>query len=135
MLLGRPPRNCTLREGNRTLITLSTWATTGVTQLWRRFAELSHDIPGRHPPISPTGVPPASLPRPAQLRAARLHLSSPTRPITRPPPEPPPSLRLSTVSGYPTPLLLPREAPQHLATQHSRSRSHPWLSQEAADHG
>ena len=29
MFLSRPQGNCTLREGNRTLVTLSTWATTG----------------------------------------------------------------------------------------------------------
>ena len=44
MLLSCPLHNCILREGTRTLVTLSTWATIGVTQLWRRFSELSHAI-------------------------------------------------------------------------------------------
>ena len=114
MLLSRPLGNCALREGNRTLVTLSTWATTG-----------SHNY-GTGTPNSPTTLPGPRRPPPrARLPYLRgpLTPSPPARPGQRTPlpsevhhpPGPHPALWLPPVSGDPTPLLLPREATQHLA--------------------
>ena len=60
MLLSRQLSNCSLREGHHTLVTLSAWVTTRVTQLWRRFADLAHDTPAPPLPDPPPGSPPAS---------------------------------------------------------------------------
>ena len=116
MLLSHPLRNCTLREGYRTLVTLSAWATTGVTQWSHRFTELANDIPAQSPPAFPTGSPPTSqvptppslpvspdwraLPLPALQRGDGPPLDTP--PPRRPPPEPP-SRSLAPPTGFPRP--------------------------------
>ena len=141
--------NCSLREGQRTLSTLSAWATTGVTHLWRRFMELTLDTPGRPLPDLPPGPSPASPgptprspltspdqqdpPLPASSTAAGLFHG--TSPHARPPPEPPPPPWRTSITKSPLPPPALPEAQRPLARQHTRSCSPPWPSQEDADHG
>ena len=94
---------CTLKEGQRILLLLSTWATTGVITLWNHFKEHAHDLE----PLAtlPTALPdtPRVHPEPpapvldlsAPDSPARPARASPSPPpkrqrLGRPPPEPPP---------------------------------------------
>ena len=54
-LLSPHLRLCTLKEGQRILLNISTWATTGVTALWTHFKEHVQDLePLPTPPTTPT---------------------------------------------------------------------------------
>ena len=139
-LLSPHLRLCTLQEGQRTLLLLSTWATTGVTTLWSHFKEHIHDL--KPLPTLPTTFPdtpkdytepPASAPdlyaSDTPVLQARESPSPPPkrRRLARPPPEPPP--------------LTPQPPPQAQAPMatlhHSRPRSprSPGTLLADADHG
>ena len=94
---------CTLKDGQRILLLLSTWAATGVSTLWSHFKEHTKDsepmsilptsLPDTHPAHPKPPVPDMNLSAPdTPVRPARDSPSpSPKRRrLARPPPEPPP---------------------------------------------
>ena len=128
---------CSLMEGRRTLLALSTWATAGVKQLWMHFKEhLAAQAPLPSPPDTP-GTPPVR--RPADTTSGRPP-SSPISlwrrpPALRPPPEPPPRTtppRVTTIGQDSRPQ---RTHPLPSATQWPRSHRPLWTDQEGADNG
>ena len=135
---------CTLREGQRTLLTLSQRATEGVRQLWTRFTTLVEEVSAAPlPPLPPLPSPPTPA-SPARSPSRRAPSPDPgSRPLTvgrrahhpRPPPEPPPdtlglwmstppaghaSGRVSAAPSTPQPCTPPRPL---------------WNPMEVADHG
>ena len=135
---------CTLRDGQRTLLTLSQRATDGVRHLWTCFTTLAEEVTDASTatlafPLSPPS--PASPPRSPSRRDPPFDPG--TRPLTagrrahspRPPPEPPPDYlglwmstptaghtpgRFSTAPSTPRPCTQPRPL---------------WNPMEVADHG
>ena len=94
---------CTLRDGQRTLLTLGQRATEGVRQLWTRFTTLVEEVtdappaPLAFPPSPSSPAPPARSPtrrRPSPDPGPRPITVGRRAPHTRPPPEPPDSLDL-----------------------------------------
>ena len=139
-------RLCTLKEGQRILLLLSTWATAGVSTLWTHFKEHVQDLdplpirptsPDLHPDHPEPPAPDTDLPAPnPPVRPARESPSPPPkrRRLARPPPEPPPlTPRPSTHAHAPR-----SPTASTLATPPTRSprlpRS-PWTNMAGADHG
>ena len=146
-LLGPHLRRCTLREGQRILQHLSTWAATRVPVLWTHFQEhaealrplptLSTTLPDAHtdypdPPDIALDLPAPDMP----IQPAR-DLSSPPpkrRRLDRPPPEPPPHARAPTPLDHAS----SRPQPFNMATVppcSPRSPRSPWTHLAGADHG
>ena len=146
-LLSPHLRLCTLKEGQRTLLHISTWATTGVTTLWSHFKEHVHALDPL--PTLPTALPdtpagysepPAPLMDPSAsetpVRPARESPSPPPKRqrIERPPPEPPPwSQRMPPTAQAPrSPTAFTTATHPTRSPQAPRS---PWTTLASADHG
>ena len=146
-LLSPHLRLCTLQEGQRTLLLISTWATTGVTTLWSHFQEHVQDFeplatlptklpdtPPAHPePPTPVREPYASD---TPVRPARESPSPPPkrRRLARPPPEPPPLPPMPPPQAQ-APRSPPASRMATLPTSRPRSTRPPGTILEDADHG
>ena len=141
MALGPARLLYSLKDGQRTLLELATWATAGVQQLWMHFKEhiaaqeplpSSPDTPGTTPT---RGLPPTSVvTTPGRPPTSPINLGR-RPPALRPPPEPPPRITplLATLPGNDSDLQrTPLRTP---ATKRPRSHSPHWTDQESADHG
>ena len=138
--LGPALQLCSLKDGQKTLLELATWATAGVQQLWLHFKEYTAaQAPFPSPPDTPetphVGGPP---PLPEDTTSGRPPLSPHPRrrsPAVRPPPEPPPRITplLATPPGPDSGLQ--RTPLRTSATKRPRSHSPYWPNQESADHG
>ena len=139
--LGPALQLCSLKDGQRTLLMLATWATAGVQQLWRYFKEhLAAQEPFPSPPDSPGSTPALGHSPSSPAPSPGWTPVSPIPPSRRclahrPPPEPPPRFpQLSTPTTGPDsgPPRTPHRTP---ATKRPRSPSPLWTGQEEADHG
>ena len=136
-----------LKEGQRILLNISTWATQGVTTLWTHFKEHVHDLEPL--PTLPTILPNAHTGYTEPLapvmdfsasetpgRAARASPSPlpKRRRLDRPPPEPPQLTPRQPLTDHarwsPTAFIL---APISLCSP--RTPRSPWTTLEGADHG
>ena len=146
-LLGPHLRLCTLKEGQRILLQLCTWAATQVPTLWTHFQEHAEALEPL--PNLPTTLPHAHTDYPAQavsdvdiptpdMSARPTRDSTPPplkrRRLDRPPPEPPPR----TLGSAPTPSASARPQPLPLdpiTPCSPRIPRSPWTSMEGEDHG
>ena len=146
-LLGPHLRLCKLKDGQRILLQLSTWAASQVPTLWAQFQEhvealeplptLSTTMPHAHteypaPAVSDMDtLPPDTPDRPVR---DTIPPTSKRRRLDRPPLDPPPStlepISTSSASARPTPL-----PPATITPCSPRITRSPWTCMAGEDHG
>ena len=136
-------RRCTLQEGQRILLQLSTWAATRVPLLWNHFQEhaaaleplptLPTTLPDAHTDHSEHTAPAMDLSPPDTSHRPDREASFPTpkrRRLARPPPEPPP-----LKPGPALPDHAPPRTTLNVTTISPCSPRSPWPHLAGADYG